>query len=96
MRKVLFIVSTFMLLTCGSVLYGQGYTRKGTQFIAETEKSQETKTGYTYKDKAGVVYDIYISKKGNCYIWKTSKKTGKKYKYSLPKGIASEIKELEK
>lgn len=36
-------------------------------------------------------YNVYKSKSGAFYIWKTSKKTGKKYKYYLPKEIQKEM-----
>lgn len=39
---------------------------------------------YTIKNEK---YNVYKSKSGAFYIWKTSKKSGKKYKYYLPKEI---------
>lgn len=36
-------------------------------------------------------YDVFKSKSGAFYIWKTSKKTGKKYKYYLPKDVQKEM-----
>ncbi len=57
----------------------------GTNF-SKVEKS-EKKTIYTYEKDT-----IYISKKGSPYVWKTSKKTGKKYKKYLPKDILTKMK----
>lgn len=57
-----------------------------------TSVNQDTKTKYTWEDKEGNKYPIYITKKGACYVLRTSKKTGKEYKYYLPKDIQETIK----
>lgn len=95
-----FFVAAIMLL---SVVLGASadnkksveYTQNGTEFV-ETPKSnkggaKETKTGCTWTDSKGVKYDIYMSSKGRCYVYKTSKKTGKQYKYYLPKEIDAQV-----
>lgn len=95
-----FFVAAIMLL---SVVLGASagvkksveYTQNGTEFV-ETPKSnnggaKETKTGCTWTDSKGVKYDIYMSSKGRCYVYKTSKKTGKTYKYYLPKEIDAQV-----
>lgn len=46
----------------------------------------DTTTTHTYEIK-NIKYDIFKSKSGAYYIWKTSNKTNKKYKYYLPKEI---------
>lgn len=46
----------------------------------------DTTTTHTYEIKE-VKYDVYKTKRGAYYIWKTSKKSGKMYKYYLPKEI---------
>ena len=58
-------------------------------YVAPTRKSVEytdstTTDTYTINNKK---YNVYKSKSGAFYIWKTSKKTSKKYKYYLPKDI---------
>ena len=58
-------------------------------YVAPTRKSVEytdstTTDTYTIKNDK---YNVYKSKSGAFYIWKTSKKTSKKYKYYLPKDI---------
>ena len=58
-------------------------------YIAPTRQSVEytdstTTDTYTINNKK---YNVYKSKSGAFYIWKTSKKTSKKYKYYLPKDI---------
>lgn len=68
--------------------------RDGDTFKVErtTSVNQDTKTKYTWEDKEGNKYPIYITKKGACYVLRTSKKTGKEYKYYLPKDIQEAIK----
>ena len=73
---------------------GVEYTQNGTEFV-QTPKSnnggaKETKTGCTWTDSKGVKYDIYMSSKGRCYVYKTSK-TSKTYKYYLPKEIDAQV-----
>lgn len=46
----------------------------------------DTTTTHTYRIDE-TKYDVYKSKSGAFYIWKVSKKTGKAYKYYLPKDI---------
>ena len=57
---------------------------EGNTFSVEQVESKDTKTKYTYKDKKGNIYPIYLSKRGKAYIIRTSKKTGKEYKQYLP------------
>lgn len=52
-----------------------------------TSVNQNTQTKYTWEDKEGNKYPIFITKKDACYVLRTSKKTGKEYKYYLPKDI---------
>lgn len=63
--------------------------RDGDNFKVEktTSVNKDTKTKYTWEDKDGNKYPVYITKRGACYIIRTSKKTGKEYKYYLPKDI---------
>ena len=58
-------------------------------FKAQTKTKSvytDTTTTHTYEIK-NIKYDIFKSKSGAYYIWKTSNKTNKKYKYYLPKEI---------
>ena len=68
--------------------------RDGDTFKVEKTASvnQDTKTEYTWEDREGNKYPIFITKKGACYILRTSKKTSKEYKYYLPKNIQETIK----
>ena len=77
-----------------AVAFGQNrstYTRVGKEFRQNSEKVQNVNTGYTFRDKTGKVYPIYQNSKGNFYIIRKSKKTGKEYKAALPKEISAEI-----
>lgn len=93
MKKLILFAS--LMLAC-YVVSAQEYKRNGKEFsIVKQEKSNSADilTGYTWKDSKGDVYDIYISKKGSCYIIKTSKKTGKQYRQYLPKEVSNTIAE---
>lgn len=70
------------------------YSRNGNTFKAEQSKQQTEgeKTKYTWEDKDGKKYQIYITKNGACYILRTSKKTGKEYKQYLQKCVQEQIK----
>lgn len=83
---ILFILMLFTLTS-----YSQT-TREGNTFKqnnVQTNNGQQTK--YTYEDKKGVKYPIYITKNGAVYIIKISAKTNKEYKYYLPKDIKETI-----
>ena len=56
------------------------------QFSAPTKTKVDSTTTYTYKIDTDI-YKVYKSSKGAYYIWKKSKKTGKLYKYYIPKEI---------
>ena len=76
-----------------SVANYAGVVRDGDTFkVTTTSVNQNTKTKFTWEDKEGNKYPIYITKKGTCYVLKTSKKTGKEYKYYLPQNIQETIK----
>lgn len=68
---------------------GQTVVRKGNTFYQQSNSSKIEKdsavfSGYHYFDAKGVRYPIYMSSKGKCFIWRTSSKTGKRYKQYLP------------
>ena len=60
--------------------------------VEKTTKESDTKTKFTWEDKEGNKYPIYITKRGACYIIRVSKKTNKEYKQCLPKEIQTQIK----
>ena len=67
--------------------------REGNTFKVEktTSVNNDKQTPYTWQDKEGKTYPIFITKNGACYIIKVSKKTGKEYKQYLPKEIREQI-----
>ena len=60
--------------------------------VEKTTKESDTKTKFTWEDKEGNKYPIYITKRGSCYIVRVSKKTNKEYKQYLPKDVQAQIK----
>lgn len=83
-----------MLLALFSINIHAEVKREGNTFkVEQTSKASDTQTKYTWEDKEGNKYPIFITKKGACYILRTSKKTGKEYKYYLPKEIQAQIKQ---
>lgn len=83
-----------LALLLGSFTGYAEVTREGDIFKVEktATTSSDTQTKYTWQDKEGNKYPIFITKKGACYVKRVSKKTGKEYKYYLPKDIQETIK----
>ena len=72
--------------------YSQDVVKEGKTFkVQTTQTTSEQQTEYTWEDKKGVKYPIFISKSGACYIKRISSKTGKEYKQYLPKEIQETI-----
>lgn len=85
----------------------KSYTRQGDTFVqGKTSRgsSSDQATAYTWKDSKGNEYPLFLHeytkdtkahKAGDvtCFVYKTSAKTGKEYKYYIPEGeaIAKEI-----
>lgn len=71
-----------------SIASAQNVQRKGNTFVEQkndsSNKGGDVKTDYLYTDSKGVTDTIWISRNGNAFVWKTSKK-GNKYKKYLPK-----------
>ena len=88
-----YIISLLIMLTLSMSSFAE-VKREGDTFKVEqaSRTSQGEKTKYTWEDKEGNKYPIYITKRGACYVIRTSKKTGKEYKYYLPKDIQETIK----
>ena len=81
------IVLILGLIAITSGMYGQKVSRHGKTFVEEPHDSTRgvaTKTDYTYIDSKGVRDTVYLSSKGTAFIWKVSKKTGKRYRKYLP------------
>ena len=86
-----YIIALLVALSMSVASYA-GVVRYGDTFSVETASvNQDTKTKYTWEDKEGNKYPIYITKKCAWYVIKVSKKTDKEYKYYLPKNIQETI-----
>ena len=75
------------------LLIGLTVSVSAKNYLAPTKHSVEytdstTTDTYTINSEK---YNVYKSKTGAFYIWKTSKKTGKKYKYYLPKEVQKQM-----
>lgn len=88
-----YIIALLVALSMSVASYAD-VVRDGDTFKVEntTSVNKDTKTKYTWEDKEGNKYPIYITKKGACYVIRTSKKTSKEYKYYLPKDVQETIK----
>lgn len=87
-----YIISLLIMLTLSMPSFAE-VKREGNNFkVEQTLKAKDTQTKYTWEDKEGNKYPIFITKKGACYVLRTSKKTGKEYKYYLPKDVQETIK----
>ena len=108
MNKLLIGISIILALLAGcNSAKAQNVVREGKTFISQNvngaKASKDIETSYTWQDKDGNNYIIYLHKytKGEkpgqwgAYVVRKSKKTGKPYKYYFPNNeeIAAEIME---
>lgn len=71
--------------------------------VKASKASNDIETSYKWRDSKGVEYTIYLHKytrgenagRYTCFVFRTSKNTGKEYKYYIPNGmeIAEQIKD---
>lgn len=87
MKKILLIAAILL----GSFIAKSEIVQEGNNFIEVRQEKNDEPTVYTYTDKNGKVYPIYKSSRGKYYIKKISKKTGREYKYYLPKEIQEKL-----
>lgn len=92
--KLMKYIITLLVALIVSVASYADVVREGNTFKVEKTASvnRDQQTPYTWQDKEGKTYPIFITKNGSCYIIKVSKKTGKEYKYYLPKEVQEQIK----
>ena len=86
-----YIIALLVVLSMSVASYAD-VVKEGNVYVKKTTAVKEKETGIYYQDKDGIRYIIYMSPKGSLYIKKISKKTGKEYKYYLPKDIQETIK----
>lgn len=90
MKKFIFcLFITLLSYTSYAQVVREGNIFKAT--TTQTTKSEEQQTKYTWQDKKGNKYPIYITKSGAVYVNKKSAKTGKDYKQYLSKEIKEQI-----
>jgi hypothetical protein len=80
------ILSLVLLIGLAIVAGAKDYIAPAKQSVEFTDST--TTDTYTIKNEK---YNVFKSKSGAFYIWKVSKKTGKKYKYYLPKEIQKKM-----
>lgn len=89
MKKLLIFLCMLLSMTIAQ----PQIQRSGRMFVETRQetKSEPVKTNYQYTDSKGKVYPIYLLKNGRAFVYKTSAKTGKQYKYYLPKEVGKSI-----
>lgn len=80
-------IASAQKVVCSSEV--QEVVRNGNTFEVIQKSQSDVQTYLNWKD--GIVYPIYITSKGTCYVKRISKKTGKEYKYYLPKAVQEEV-----
>lgn len=106
--KTFFLTILGIFLLSINSSYAQNHTNydastKTFTAVKDSKASNDIETSYKWKDSKGVEYTIYLHKytrgenvgKYTCFVFRTSKNTGKEYKYYIPNGmeIAEQIKE---
>ena len=91
------LITSILLLFCAfTTVFAQNYIQKGTTFIENTSNStskrgKSIETMYTWQDKEGKSYKIYLSKNGRAFVKVTSKKTGNEYNKYLDEEISIKL-----
>lgn len=88
-------MTTFVVLALGSSYCYGDVIRSGNTFIQTSSKTitkkEAVKTKFTWQDRKGNSYPIYISDSGSCFIIKVSKKTNREYRQYLGKELSMQI-----
>ena len=90
MKKFIIFLVMLVMGMAGTTCFAE-VVKNGNTFEVIKTSSQDVQTYLNWKDKDGVIYPIYVTKKGACYVKRISKKTGKEYKYYLPKETREQI-----
>lgn len=83
---LLVMLLTITLAFVFSMAHGQSVVRHGNMFISTDTtvvRGGATKTQYLYVQGENID-TVYLSSKGKAFVWKTSKRTGKRYRKYLP------------
>ena len=92
MKKVIYFI--VMMIAFALNVNAQSFNVDGNNYTNVTkgrQSSQGTETPYTWSDRSGTSYNIFICNNGRCYVNKTSGKTNKQYKYYLNEEISRDV-----
>lgn len=92
MKKLITFIMLFLCVF--TTVSAQSYTQNGTTFIENKTKSTKDtsiETKYTWQDKEGKSYKIYLSKNGRAFVKVISKKTGNSYNKYLTEDISIQL-----
>lgn len=92
MKKIIYAIVMMIAFTLN--VNAQSFNINGNNYTNVTkgrQSSQGTETKYTWSDRSGTSYNIFICTNGRCYVNKTSGKTGKIYKYYLNEDISKDV-----
>ncbi len=92
MKKIIYVIIMMIAFTLN--VNAQSFNVDGNNYTNVTkgrQSSQGTETPYTWSDRSGTKYNIFVCQNGRCYVNKTSGKTGKKYKYYLNEDISKDV-----
>lgn len=92
MKKIIYVIIMMIAFTIN--VNAQSFNVDGDNYTNVTKgrkSSQGTETPYTWSDRSGTKYNIFICKNGRCYVNKTSTKTNKTYKYYLSEEISKDV-----
>lgn len=93
-KSTLKLIFTIVLMFSFCTASSKAVQREGNTFKIEksTGKSSDSeKTPYIWEDSKGMKYPIFMTDSGACYVIKKSQKTGKEYKYYIPKEVRQTI-----
>lgn len=87
MKQFLFIVFILLGLYTDGISQNVSLDAKGNFYAVNVKKEKpvftDTITGKIYTNSKGIEYPVFVSRNQKYYIWKTSGKTGNRYKHYL-------------
>lgn len=94
---VIAFLLTFIINVTASAQTAPSFVSEGNNYSASISSKggrkgvEPTKTSFTWTDKKGNVYPIYITESGSCFTLRTSKTTGKEYRSYLKPDVSEDI-----
>lgn len=91
-----FVIVFIVMFIINSTVSAQSFTSNGNNYTAVKSsngrvKSEPQKTDYTWTDRKGNVYPIYITESGSCFTIRKSSTTGKEYSSYLKPDVSQDI-----